>query len=450
MRKFKEVWRIGALLTVALLFTLAVACGDDDDDDDGGSATAGATSPAGGSPSGTSAGELQTDFGVSDTEITIGQTNDLAGTGGTPYSVITPAMQAYFAKVNSEGGVCDRQINLIAEDDAYSPPQTTEKTKKLVEQDEILAMVGALGTGTHLAVVDYLNDPNGDGNQDDGVPDLFVSTGYSGWGDADKWPWTTGFIPDYNSDATIQATILQADFPDAKVGVIYQNDAFGQDYLAALQDALGDMIVSEQPHEAANTDVTSQVLTLQSEGADVVFLATTPRATASAITAARTHDYEPQFFESYVNSVTSLGSLIGGGTNPDQVAAGYAEIEGNISTNYILDPIADAATDAMVEHKAIMEGNNGPAVSSLSVYGQALAETAVHTLEIACENGDMTRAGVLAAAESITDFHPSLLLDGVNVTIGPGDHYAIQALLPVKINADGSLEPLADEPIESE
>jgi len=452
MRMFKEGWRFIALLLVAVVFTAVAACGDDDDDDDAGTSTTEATATTEGTEAATDAtGEVQTDFGITDDTITLGQTNDLAGTGGTPYGVVTPAMVAYFNKVNEEdGGVCGRNIELIAEDDAYQGPVSLDKMKKLVEQDQVAAIVGALGTGAHLAVVDYLNDPNGDGNHDDGIPDLYVATGFSGWGDTAKWPWTMGYIPDYVSDGAIQGQYILDNFPDAKVGVLYQNDAFGQDYLGSLQDTLGDMIVSEQPHEASATEVSSQILTIQNDGADVVFLATTPRFAAGAITAASTQGYAPQIFQSYVNAATNLAALIGGGQAPEQIQAGFAELEGIISTNYILDPIADAATDAMVEHKRIMEDFDGPAVSSLSVFGQGLGEFMVHTLEIACENGDMTRAGILAAAESIQGFHPTLLLDGIDINLGPDDHYAIQSLLPVEIQADGTLSPLADEPISLE
>ncbi len=452
MRTFKEGWRFIALLLVALVFTAVAACGDDDDDDDAtdtGAATATAT---GGEETDTGgSGELLTDFGITDDTITLGQTNDLAGTGGTPYGVVTPAMVAYFNKVNEEdGGVCGRNIELIAEDDQYQGPVSLDKMKKLVEQDEVAAIVGALGTGAHLAVVDYLNDPNGDGDTADGVPDLYVATGYSGWGDTAKWPWTTGYIPDYISDGTIQGQYILDNLPDAKVGILYQNDAFGQDYLTGLDAILGDKIVSRQPYEASATEVSSQILTIENDGADVLFLAATPRFAAGAITAASTNGYTPAIFQSYVNAATNLAALIGGGQEPAQIQAGFAELEGIISTNYILDPIADAATPAIVEHTRIMQDFDGPTVSSLSVFGQGLGEFMVHTLEIACENGDMTRAGILAAAESIQGFHPTLLLDGIDINLSADDHYAVQALMPVEIQADGTLSPLADEPINLE
>ena len=428
------IWFI-ALATVLLL--AAAGCGDDDEEDGDGTPTAAATSPAGDETPG------PVGPGVTDTEIKIGMTNDLAGTGGTPYGVVTPAMKAYFEKVNEEdGGVCGRDINFVAEDDQYQPALALEKAKKLVDQEEILAFVGALGTGAHLGAVAYLNDPNGDGKTDDGVPDLFVSTGYSGWGDVAKWPWTIGHIPDYRSDAKIQADYINENFPDAKVGILYQNDAFGKDYLDGMKEVLEPEVVTEQSYEASATDISSQILTIKDAGADLIFLGTTPGFAAKAIVAAHTNDYRPQFFQSYVNAHTTLAGLIGGGSSPDQLATGFKELAGTIATNYLLSAVEDASDPAMVEHKRIMESFGGPGVSSLSVYAQSLAELVVETLSKACDN--LNRDGLLAAAESIQGFRSSLLWPGIEINLGPDDHYAIQTLQPVKITAEGTLEEIGD------
>lgn len=425
------------LWLIALAAVLAIgaaACGGDEEEEVTPTATPGGTTAAK-TPSAT------VGPGVTDTEIKLGMTNDLAGTGGTPYGVVTPAMQAYFKKVNEEdGGVCGRNITLLAEDDQYQPSLALEKAKKLVEQDKILAFVGALGTAAHLGAVDYLNDPNGDGDTKDGIPDLFVSTGYSGWGNVDKWPWTIGYIPDYVSDAKIQATYINDNFPDAKVGILYQNDAFGQDYLKGLKANLKPTIVSEQSYEASATDISSQILTIKDAGADLVFLATTPGFAAKAIVTAHTQGYKPQFFQSYVNAHTTLASLIGGGTAPDQLAKGFQELAGTIATNYILSAVEDAGNPAMVEHKRIMETYGGPTVSTLTVYGQSLAETVVEALSKSCDN--LNRAGLLAGAESIKNFAPSVIFPGITITLGPDDHYAIQTLQPVQIQADGTLKEL--------
>jgi branched-chain amino acid transport system substrate-binding protein len=375
-------------------------------------------------------------------------TSDLAGTGGTRFGLVTEAAAAYFRKVNEEdGGVCDRDIDFTGEDDEYAGQLALEKTRELVEQDEVAAIVGAVGLDAHLEVVDYLNDPNGDGNKDDGIPDLFVSSGYSGWGDFAKWPWTTGLIPDYATDATVQAQQIVEGFPNAKVGILYQNDAFGQDYLNALQGPLGAKIALAQPHDLAAVDLAPQVQAIRDAGADLVFLATTPQFVSSAITSAHEQGYRPQFFMSYVNTPTVLAGLLGGGSSAEQIAAGLAELEGSISTRYLLDSVTDSNEPPMAEHQRIMEDFEGPAVSSLSVYGQTLAEAVVHTLEIACENGDLTRQGIREAAESVEEYHPSLLIEGVNLTLGADDHRAIQSLMPVKFNLDGTLEELADAPV---
>jgi hypothetical protein len=156
-------------------------------------------------------------------------------------------------------------------------------------------------------------------------------------------------------------------------------------------------------------------------------------------------DYAPQLYLSYVNTAATMAGLIGGGQGLEQLEAGFERLEGSVSTKHILDPAGDVDEPEMVEHKRIMEDYDGPAVSSLSVYGQSLGELVIHTLDIACENGDLTRAGILEAAESIEGYHPSLLLDGIEVTLGPRDHYAIQSLMPVEIGADGTLTELQDD-----
>lgn len=406
------------LVALAALLAIAAACG--------GGNEASPTASAGGSPS-ASVGP-----GVSDTEIKLGMTNDLAGVGKTPYAPITAAIQAYFKKVNAEDkGVCGRNVTLVAEDDQYSPSVALDQTKKLVEQENVLAIVGALGTAAHLGVVDYLNQNN--------VPDLFVSSGYSGWGNHQKWPWTIGFIPDYVSDSTIQTRFINDNFPNKKVGILYQNDDFGKDYLNGLQKTIKDqtLLVSQQSYEATATDVTSQILNIKNAGAEVVMLAATPRYAAMAIVAAHTQNYNAQFTVSNVSAPTSLASLIGGGTDAASLQKGFAQQAGDIGTNYLMDPIADAAQSPMVEHKRVMQTYGGPSVSALSVYGQTLAETVIEALSKSCDN--LNRPGLMKGAESIQGFAPSLILPGIKINLSATDHYAIQALQPVKVAADGTL-----------
>lgn len=431
MRVLSRPWLL-ALVLVAILSLAAVACESKDKDK---------TPTDGGTPS----GDVTPGPGVSDTEIKLGTTNDLAGTGGTPYGVVTTAIQAFVAKVNEEdGGVCDRDLTLIAEDDQYAAAQALEKSKKLVEEDQVLGIVSALGTGAHLGAVDYLNDPNGDGDTSDGIPDLFVSTGFSGWGDYEKWPWTTGHIPDYRSDGKILAQYINDNHAGEKVGILYQHDPFGQDYLTSVKDNLADasLLVSEQSYEVGTPDVSGQILSIEDAGAEVVVLASVPNYTANAIVSANTQGFAPQWVQSYVNAPTSVAALIGGGTDLEQLADGFALLEGVVGTNYLLDAIGDAGTEPMVEHARIMEEFDGPGVSTLSVYGQSLAELLVDVVGRACDN--LTREGLQEAAESTQGFSSSLMIPGIEINLGPTDHYAIQGLQPVKIEADGTLTDIGD------
>ncbi|MDO8617205.1 MAG: ABC transporter substrate-binding protein [Dehalococcoidia bacterium] len=410
-------------LVVAAVLVLAGACGSGDDG-----------APASPSVSASSAGEIR-----------LGMTNDLAGVGKTPYGAVTKALQAYFAKVNQEdGGVCGREIAPVVEDDQYSAALALEKTKKLVEQDQVLAVLGAFNTTNHQQVAPYLNDPNGDGNTADGVPDLFLSTGWSGWGDVQKWPWTIGYIPDYTTDARVQARYVSQNFPGKTIGILYENDAFGQDYLSGLKGALADpaLLVSEQPYDPLEPDIGPQLLSMQQDGVEVVFLATIPEFTARAIFESHSKGYRPQFAMSYVNAPASVAAALAGGNSPAQLEAGFKELEGTLSTAYLLSAIEDVEDPAMREHQRIMGTYDGPPVSSLSVYAQSLGELAVETLKRSCDN--LSRGGVLRAAELIQGFRPSLLAAGIEVDLGPQDHLSIQALQPVQVRADGTLKKLGE------
>ncbi len=435
---FKRTFLMAVALAAALL--IGLACGDDDDDEEETPAptTGGATATPSGGP-----GEVETDFGVSETEITLGQTIVQSGNLAAVYQPVAPAMTAYFAKINEEdGGVCGRDIKLLVEDDQYSPAVALEKAKKLVEQDEILAFVGNLGTGAVSGQVEYINAQE--------VPHLWVSTGASKWGDVATYPFTTGYIPDYTSEGEILGNYLNENFAGKTVAVLYQNDDFGQNGLDGLTNVLEAEVIAEQSYESTATDVNSQLAILRDANPDILYLYSTPSFTAKAFAYMKANSWDPQVVESYVNSATQLASIVGGGTTPEQIAAGFQELAGTISTNYILDPVASAADPAIVEHKRIMEEFGGPPLSTLSVYAQSLAELAVETLQVACDSGDMTRAGVMAAAESIESFAASLLLPGIEINTSATDHLALQALLPTEIQADGTLKPLADEPISVE
>jgi ABC-type branched-subunit amino acid transport system substrate-binding protein len=382
--------------------------------------------------------------GVTETEIRLGMTNDVSGAGETPYAAVSLAVRAYFQMVNQEeGGVCGRQIVLTVEDDKYLPDLALAQTQKLVTEEDVLAVIGALSTQAHRDVAAYLNDPNGDGDTTDGVPDLFVSTGWSGWGNVEAYPWTTGFIPDYLSDGRALAAYVAMNLPDKKVGLLYSNDEFGQDYLAAIKEAFGegDNLFS-QPYPADDEDVSQEISAVVDWGAEVIVLAAPPAVSADAIVSARGGGFQPQFLLSYVNQPSNLASELGGGSEAKAISAGFEQLAGVIETAYLLSAVEDERNTALVEHLRIMETYGGPSASNLSIYGQSLAETVVETLSRACP--DLTRSDVMAAAESLDGFHPSLFLPGIDVALGKTDHGAIQAMQVVRINADGTLELLGD------
>jgi len=431
--KFLRLILVVSLLCLAGLF--AFACGDDDEDD-GADGT-----PSDGTPS--DGGDLQTDFGVTDTEITLGMTLAQSGNpSASAYAVIASAIEATFAKYNAEdNGACNRQINFIVEDDQYDPAQALERATKLAEQDEVVAFVGNLGTPAVSGQVDYINDPNGDGDTSDGVPHLYLSTGASKWNDPEQWPWTIGYIPDYVLEGNILAQAVNEQYPDSTAAILYQNDDFGEDGRQGFTELYEGEIVAEQSYEAGATEITSQLANIRDADPDIVFAYSLPLTTASVFRYMQANNWNPQVVWSYVNPSSLLGAVLGG---EEGEAAGYAQIAGVISTNYILDPISDTDNPAITEHLRVMSEYGGPDPNQLAVYGHTLADLVVETLNVACENGDMTRAGVLAAAESLQGFRSDLLLEGITVNLSSDDHAALEALQPVTVAEDGSLEPLGE------
>ena len=403
------------LVAMAVLLLAAIACGDD---------------------------EEVTDFGVTDTEITLGMNIVQSGNLAAVYQPIAPAMVAYFEKVNTEdGGVCDRSITFIVEDDQYSPAVALERARKLVDQDGILAFVGNLGTPSNIGSIAFINDPNEDGDPSDGIPNLWLSTGAPILNDPVNLPWTFGYIPDYDSEGKVLATYVNDNFAGQSVAILYQADPFGEPGRDGFKEVFAGEVVEEQSYESTATEITSQLATLRDADPDIVLLYSTPAFTAQTFAYMLANDWSPQVVESYVNSYTTLATLVGG---VDGIEAGYQRIAGTISTNYLLDPVTDVDDPAMVEHARIMETYNGPPVGTLSVYGQSLAETAVEGLNIACDNNDMTREGVRSAAESLSGFSTSLTLPGIEMNTSATDHFAIQSLVPLRIESDGTLTALSD------
>jgi branched-chain amino acid transport system substrate-binding protein len=362
--------------------------------------------------------------GVSDTEIKIGNTMPYSGPASA-YSAIGKSQAAYFAMINEQGGINGRKINFISRDDAYSPPKTVEQVRKLVEEDRVLLMFQTLGTPPNLAIRGYLNDNK--------VPQLFVATGADQWNDPKHHPWTMGWQPSYGTEARIFARYILKNLPDAKVAVLYQNDDFGKDYLNGVRADLGDkaekMMVATQSYETTDPTVDSQIVSLQSSGANVLVTAAIPKFTTLAIRKVFDIGWRPTNF---LNSVsTSVASVM--------KPAGFEKSVGIISPAYTKDP-TDPQWQDTPEYKewlAWMKKYNpsGNINDAFTVYGYASAQTLVAVLK-ACGD-DLTRDNVMKQAASLHNLALPMLLPGITISTGPDDYAPIKQMQLQKFDGTG-------------
>jgi branched-chain amino acid transport system substrate-binding protein len=361
------------------------------------------------------AAQKKYDPGASDTEIRIGQTMPYSGPASA-YGTIGKAEAAYFKMINDQGGINGRKINFISLDDAYSPPKTVEMVRRLVEQDEVLLVFQTLGTPSNTAIQKYMQAKK--------VPQLFVATGATKWNDPAGNPWTMGWQPNYQTETTIYAKHILKEKPNAKIGVLYQNDDYGKDYLKGLKDGLGDkaksMIVAEVSYEVSDPTVDSQVVQLQGSGADVFVNITTPKFAAQAIRKAYDIGWKPVH---YLNNVsTQIGSVL--------TPAGLEKSVGLISTAYIKDPVDTqwANDPAIAEWTAWMKKYypDGSLIDNSNVYGYTVAQTLVQVLKQCGDN--LTRENVMKQAASLKDFTPSTLLPGIKINTGPKDFAPIESV----------------------
>ncbi len=347
--------------------------------------------------------------GVSDTEIKLGQTMPLSGPASA-YSTVGRAMAAYFAKVNAEGGVNGRKITLITLDDGFTPPKTVEQTRKLVEQEEVLAMFGSLGTATNAAVEKYLNEHK--------VPQLFFQSGASRWNDPEHYPWSVAGLPGYIAESRAYAKYILANKPDAKIAVLYQNDDFGKDYLKGLRAGLGDkadsMIVATQSYEVTDPTVDQQVISLSGSGADVLLSASLGKSTSQAIRKVAEIGWHPMFLLSYVSS--SVASVL--------IPAGADAAKGIISSNVYKDP-GDPQWEndpGFQDWLAWMKQYypEGNIHEQLNSSGYATAMTMVELLK-RCGD-DLTRDNLLKQATHIDGMTEPMLQPGITMTVTPTDY----------------------------
>jgi len=348
------------------------------------------------------------DTGASDTEIKLGQTIPLSGPASA-YGSIGKVQAAYLRMINEQGGINGRKINLIQYDDAYSPPKTVEQVRKLVEGDEVLATFQIIGTPPNAAVQKYLNDRK--------VPQLLASTGATRFTDPKNFPWTIAFNPNYQSEAHIYANYILANYPNAKIGILYQNDDLGKDYVKGLKDALGakasSMIVAEKSYELSDPTVDSQMVTLKASGADLFYNITTPKFGAQAIKKAAELGWKPvQILD--INATPVSQTLI---------PAGVENAKGIISVNYGKDPLDPQWTDdeGMKRYKAFM-AKYAPAEdanSGIATYGYSTAALLVQILRQCGDN--LTRANIMKQATNVRGYVADLALPGMTSSTEPDD-----------------------------
>jgi branched-chain amino acid transport system substrate-binding protein len=362
------------------------------------------------------------DTGASDTEIKIGNIMPYSGPASA-YGVIGKTEQAYFDKINAEGGINGRKIKFISYDDGYSPPKAVEQARKLVESDEVLVVFNPLGTPSNSAIQKYLNAKK--------VPQLFVATGATKWNDPKDFPWTMGWQPSYQSEAHIYAKYLLKEKPGAKIGVLFQNDDFGKDYLKGLKDGLGakaSMIAAEESYETTEPSIDGHIVKLKSTGVDVFISITTPKFAAQAIKKLAEIDWHP------LHIVSNVSASVGGVIKP----AGFENSQGILSAAYAKDG-ADPQWDNDPGMKKFLDflARNYPEGNRLDgsvVYGYGVAQTLVKVLQMCGD--DLRRANVMKQAASLKDFEPDTLLPGIKINTSATDFAPIEQLQMMRFKGE--------------
>jgi branched-chain amino acid transport system substrate-binding protein len=363
------------------------------------------------------------DVGATDTEIKIGNIMPYSGPASA-YGVIGKTEDAYFRKINAEGGINGRKISFISYDDGYSPPKTVEQARKLIESDEVLLIFNSLGTPPNSAIHKYMNSKK--------VPQLFVATGATKWNDPREYPWTMGWQPNYQSETQIYAKYILKHKPNAKIAVLYQNDDYGKDYLKGLKDGLGakaaSLIIAEESYETTEPTIDSHIVKLKSTGADVFVNITTPKFAAQAIKKIAEIEWKPLHFLNNVSN--SIGSVI--------QPAGSENAQGIISSAYLKDPTDpqwknDAGMKVWNEFldKYYPEANRSDASV---VFGYTVAQTMVQVLK-QCGD-DLTRQNVMRQAANLKNLELGGLLPGIKINTSPTDFAPLSQLQLMELKGE--------------
>ncbi|MGY4571798.1 ABC transporter substrate-binding protein [Bradyrhizobium sp. USDA 3256] len=363
------------------------------------------------------------DPGASDREIKVGQTVPFSGPASA-YSSIGKTEAAYFKMINDQGGINGRKISLIQYDDAYSPPKAVEQVRKLIESDEVLLTFQIVGTPSNAAVQKYLNSKK--------VPQLFAAASALRFSDPKNYPWTMGYDPNNFVEGRIYGQYILNEHPNAKIGVLYQNDDFGRDYLSGIKAGLGDMaakmVVAEAAYEVTDPIVDSQVLRIRDAGADLFFIAATPKQAAQAIKKTAEIGWHP------VQIVDMKASSVGSVLKP----AGLENAKDLISTNYGKEPLDPQWKDdpGVKRYLTFMEKYypDGDKSSNFNTYGYGAAQLLVHVLR-QCGD-DLTRDNVMKQAASLKDVVGDLALPGIKINTSPTDYRLHKRLQMMRFNGE--------------
>ena len=365
--------------------------------------------------SGSALAQKKYDTGATDTEIKIGNIMPYSGPASA-YGVIGKTEEAFFRMINDKGGINGRKIDFVTYDDAYSPPKAVEQVRKLVESDEVLLVFNSLGTPSNTAIQKYMNAKK--------VPQLFVATGATKWNDPKHFPWTMGWQPSYQSEAQIYAKWLLKEKPDAKIGILYQNDDFGKDYLKGTKDGLGakasSMIISEESYEVSEPTIDSHIVKLKAANPDVLLIFATPKFGAQTIKKTAELGWKP------LQIITNVSASVGGVMQP----AGFEAAQGVLSAAYAKDgadpqwnndPGMKKWSEFIDKYMAGTDKTDGSVV-----YGYGVAQTLAKVLQMCGD--DLTRANVMKQAASLKDFEPDTLLPGVKINTSATDFAPISQL----------------------
>jgi branched-chain amino acid transport system substrate-binding protein len=370
--------------------------------------------------------------GVTDTEIKIGQNAAFSGPASV-YGQISTSESHYFQMINDQGGINGRKIKLIALDDGYSPPKAVEVIRRLVEDEQVAILFQTLGTASNVAIRKYVNQKK--------VPDIWIGTGASVFSASSKdFPWTIQFQPSYRVEGQMYAKYILQNKSDAKIGILYQNDDLGRDYVAGLKDGLGDkfdrMVVKNISYEITDPTIDSQILDLKSSGADVLYDASTPKFSAMSIRKTADIDWHP------LHIIDSNGALV----RPALESAGFDKSVGVITAQYLKDPTDPGwANDPGMQEFMAWKAKYAPEAdisNPVWYYGYTMAQALVVVLKQA--GNDLSRENIMKAATHLPDTTTlPLVLPGIKISTSPTDYQAMKGMRLVQF--DGKMFKLVPE-----